>query len=186
VPAPRAEAPGLVAIADRALDPDGSVAAAACDALAASRRDPALRPAAEKLRRALLSGISARATKAAHALGAIRDAEAIPLLIQVLETSEPETARASADALAAITLQRLGPDARKWLNWWKENRGRGRAEWLFSGLTSPDRETRVAASVELSHAAPPPVAYSADLPPAEREKTARAWAGWWARSGHVL
>jgi hypothetical protein len=104
----------------------------------------------------------------------------------VLEASEPETARASADALAGITLQRLGPDARKWLNWWKENRGRGRAEWLFSGLTSAERETRVAASVELSLAAPPPVAYSADLPPAEREKAARAWAGWWARSGHVL
>jgi hypothetical protein len=140
----------------------------------------------EKLRRALLSGISARATRAARALGAVRDVEAIPLLIQVLEASEPETARASADALAAITLQRLGPDARKWLNWWKENRGRGRAEWLFSGLTSPDRETRVAASVELSHAAPPPVPYSADLPAGEREKAARAWAGWWARSGHVL
>jgi hypothetical protein len=145
-----------------------------------------MRAATERLRRALLSGISARATRAARAIGAIRDVEAIPLLIQVLETSEPETARASADALAGITLQRLGPDARKWLNWWKENRGRGRAEWLFSGLTSPDRETRVAASVELSLAAPPPVAYSADLPPAEREKAARAWAGWWARSGHVL
>ncbi len=104
----------------------------------------------------------------------------------MLETSEPETARLSADALAAITLQRLGPDARRWLGWWKENRGRGRAEWLFSGLTSADRETRVAASVELSSAAPPPVVYTPDLPSAEREKAARAWAGWWSRSGHVL
>ncbi len=83
-------------------------------------------------------------------------------------------------------MQRLGPDARRWLAWWKENRGRGRAEWLFSGLSSPDRDTRVAASVELSLAAPPPVAYSADMPAAEREKAARAWAGWWSRSGHIL
>jgi hypothetical protein len=181
-----AEPPSLTALADRALDADVQVAVAACEALAGRRRESAIRAANEKLRRALLSGISAKATKAARALGAIRDVEAIPLLIQVLETSEPETARASADALAAITLQRLGTDARKWLNWWKQNRGRGRAEWLFSGLTSADRETRVAASVELSLAAPPPVAYSADLPPAELEKTARAWAGWWARSGHVL
>jgi HEAT repeat protein len=180
------EPPSLAALADRALEPDGAAAAAACEALAGRRRDPAIRTATEKLRRALLSGISARATKAARALGAIRDVEAIPLLIQVLEASEPETARASADALAEITLQRLGPDARKWLNWWKENRGRGRAEWLFSGLTSADRDTRVAASVELTLAAPPPVAYSPDLPPAERERTARAWAGWWARSGLVV
>ncbi|HET8539176.1 MAG TPA: hypothetical protein VFL83_04830 [Anaeromyxobacter sp.] len=183
---PRSNSPSLQLLADRALESDGNAADAACAALADRRRDPGIRAANEKLRRALLSGISARATRAARALGAIRDMEAIPLLIQVLEASEPETARASADALAAITLQRLGTDARKWLGWWKENRGRGRAEWLFSGLTSADRETRMAASIELSLAAPPPVAYSADLPPAEREKAARAWAGWWARSGHVL
>jgi hypothetical protein len=145
-----------------------------------------VRAAAEKLRRALLSGLAVRAARAARAIGALRDQDAIPLLIQVLETSDPETAKAAADALAAITLQRLGPDARRWLAWWKENRGRGRAEWLFSALSSPDRELRVAASLELSHAAPPPVAYTADMPAPDREKAARAWAGWWARSGHVL
>jgi hypothetical protein len=178
--------PALGAVADRALESDLATADAACDTLAQRRRDPAVRQAAEKLRRALLSGISARARRAARALGAIRDVEAIPLLIQVLETSEPETAKAASDALAEITLQRLGTDARRWLGWWKENRGRGRAEWLFSGLTSPDREIRVTASVELSAAAAPPVAYSADLPPPERERIARLWAGWWARSGLVL
>jgi hypothetical protein len=178
--------PSPAALADRALEPDEGVAAAARDSLAAQRRERSIRPANEKLRRALLSGISGRTARAARAIGAIRDVEAIPLLIQVLETSEPETANAAADALALITLQRLGPDARRWLGWWKENRGRGRAEWLFSGLTSPDRETRLAAVAELSLASPPPVEYSADLPPADRERLARAWAGWWARSGHVL
>jgi hypothetical protein len=173
------------ALADRALDLDPAVSGTACAALGSLRRDPAARQASEKLRRALLSGISARATRAALALAALRDVDAIPLLIQALE-SDPETAAAAADALAAITLQRLGPDARKWLAWWKENRGRGRADWLFSGLTHPDRDTRVAASLELSQAAPPPVAYTADMPAPDRERAARAWAGWWARSGHVL
>ncbi len=176
----------LAGLADRALDADADAAAAACAALGNRRRDPAVRQAAEKLRRALLSGLSTRAGRAARALGALRDGESIPLLIQVLETSDPDTATAAADALAAITLQRLGPDARKWLTWWKQNRGHGRAEWLFTGLTSPDRDVRVAASLELSHAAPPPVAYTADMPAADRDKAARAWAGWWARSGHVL
>jgi hypothetical protein len=180
------EPPSLSALAERALDADDAIALEACDALARQRRAPGMRPAHERLRRALLSGISLRSRKAARALGAVRDAEAIPLLIQVLETSEPETATAAADALAAVTLHRLGPDARRWLAWWKVNRGRGRAEWLFAGLTSPERETRLAASAELSMAAPPPVAYSADLPPAEREQAARAWAVWWARSGLVV
>jgi hypothetical protein len=185
-PAPAPPPPSLTALADRALDPDEATAQAARDALAERRRDPGMRPAHEKLRRALLSGISARTRRAARAIGTIRDVEAVPLLIQALETSEPEAASAAADALALITLQRLGPEARKWLAWWKENRGRGRADWLFSGLTSPDRETRAAAFAELSLAAPPPVEYSPDLPPAERERLARAWAGWWSRSGHVL
>jgi hypothetical protein len=184
--APPPDPGSLAALADRALDADPEVAATACAALGSRRRDPALRPAADKLRRALLSGIAARAQRAARGLAALRDPEAIPLLIQVLETSDPETASAAAAALSAVTLQRLGPDARRWLAWWKENRGRGRAQWLFAALTSPERELRVAASLELSQAAPSPVVYTADMPAPEREKAARTWAGWWARSGHVL
>ena len=188
-PAPEPERhppPSPGALADLALSPDASIASAACGALAARRGEPEARHATERLRRALLSGISSRTAGAARALGAIRDVEAVPLLVQALEASDATAAQAAAEALAAITLQRLGTDARRWLAWWKQNRGRGRADWLFSGLTSPDRETRVAAAVELSSAAPPPVAYSADLPPAEREEAARAWATWWARSGQVL
>jgi hypothetical protein len=174
------------ALADAALDGDAGVAAAGVAALDARRRDPAIRPLAERLRRALLSGVPARAACAARALGALRDAEAIPLLVQLLEAVDRRAVDAAAEALAAITLQRLGADARGWLAWWKEHRGRGRAEWLFSGLTSADREVRVAAAAELVSAATPPVAYSPDAPAADRESAARAWAGWWARSGRIL
>jgi HEAT repeat protein len=173
-------------IADRVLDADPRVVAAAVAALGRHRRDPRMRQVPEKLRRALLSGVAARVTGAARALGALRDVEAIPLLVQVLESSDRVPAEAAAGALAQITLQRLGTDARRWLAWWKQNRGRGRAEWLFSGLTSVDRQVRVAAAEELARAAPPPVDYSADAPPEAREGAARAWAGWWSRSGRVL
>jgi len=120
--------PSPGALADLALSPDPAVAESARHALSARRRDPEARQALDRLRRALLSGISARTASAARALGAIRDVEAVPLLVQVLETSDPPAARAAADALADVTLQRLGPDARRWLAWWKENRGRGRAD----------------------------------------------------------
>ena len=176
----------FAALADRAFDPDPRVAAAAVEGLAQHRRAAEMRPVAEKLRRALLSGIADRPVRAARALGALRDVDAIPLLIQVLEASDPAAAEAAAEALAAVTLQRLGADARRWLAWWKENRGRGRAEWIFTGLTSPDRGVRAAAAAELRAAAPAPVEYSEDLPPDARERAARAWAGWWARSGKVL
>jgi hypothetical protein len=181
-----AEATAFGPLADRALDPDPRVAAAAAEALARNRNHPAMRGVPDRLRRALLSGVTARVTGAARALGSLRDVEAIPLLIQVLETSTGADAAAAAEALSRITLQRIGPDPRRWLAWWKENRGRGRAEWLFSGLTSSDRVVRAAAAAELSEAAPSPVQYSPDAPAAEREAAARAWAGWWSRSGRVL
>jgi HEAT repeat protein len=181
-----AEASSYVALADRAFDPDPAVSRAAVAALAAHRRDPKMRPVPERLRRALLSGVADKPVRAARAIGALRDVESIPGLIQVLESGDPAAAEAAADALARITLQRLGTDARRWLSWWKQNRGRGRADWLFSGLASEDRAVRAAAAEELGEAGDSPVAYSPDLPAGEREKAARAWASWWARSGRVL
>jgi hypothetical protein len=176
----------LVPLADRCLDPDAAVAEAAREALAAHRGTPAMRPIPERLRRALASGLGARASAAARALATLRDVESIPNLIQALEGTDPPTAAAASAALAAITLQRHGTAARKWLLWWKENRGRGRADWLFGGLTAEDREVRAAAAAELARVAPAPVAYSPDLATAEREQAARAWAGWFTRSGYRL
>ncbi len=176
----------LSALADRCLDPAPAVAEAAREALAAHRGSPAMRPIPERLRRALASGLSTRAAPAARALSALRDAESIPSLIQALEGGDPATAAAAAEALAAITLQRHGTAARHWLLWWKENRGRGRAEWLFGGLTAEDREVRAAAAAELARIAPPPVTYSPDQAAAEREQSARAWASWFTRSGYRL
>ena len=181
-----AEPSSYAALAERVFDPDSSVRRAARAALAAHRRDPKMRPIPEKLRRALLSGVGERPAQAARALGGLRDVESIPSLIQVLETSDAAGAEAAATALTHLTLQRLGTSPQRWLSWWKENRGRGRADWLFSGLASEDRDVRMAAAEELGEGGAPPVAYSPDLPPGEREKAARAWASWWARSGKVL
>jgi MshEN domain len=173
-------------LADRALDADPAVAADAHAALAALPRSPRRRLALEKLRRALVSSAPPLAARAAKALGAVREGDAIPLLVQALDAGSAETARAAAAALEAITLQRLGADAQAWVAWWKENRGRRRADWLLAALTSEDRETRAAAAAELTQIAPAPIPYSADLPPAQRDTAARAWAEAWARSGHVL
>jgi HEAT repeat protein len=176
----------MAPLADRCLDPDAAVAEAARVALVAHRGTPAMRPIPERLRRALASGLSARAAPAARALAALRDAESIPSLIRALDGTDQGTVAAVAEALADITMQRHGTSSRQWLLWWKENRGRGRAEWLFGGLTAEDREVRAAAAAELSRVAPPPVGYSPDMTAAEREPAARAWAGWFTRSGHQI
>jgi len=174
----------LAPLAERCLDTHGLVAEAARRALAPHRLEAALKQPLEKLRRALLSGLADRSAAAARAIGALRDAESIPLLIQALEGSDAVTAGATADALAAITMQKLGPAPRAWLLWWKQNRGRSRREWLFGALTADERELRLQAAAELREAAPSPVNYSADLPVAERQEAARAWAAWFERNGY--
>ncbi len=170
------------ALADRVFDPDPRVAAAARNELGSLRRQPDFRPLAEKLRRALASPMVERAASAAQALGALRDVEAIPVLVERLE-AEGAVAEAAAEALWRITLQRLGASPRRWASWWKAHQTTPRAGWLFAALTGESREARQAAAEDLRAAGPPPVPYSADAPPAERESAAQAWAAWWKKEG---
>ena len=151
-----AEPAAFALLADRALDADPRVAAAAADALARNRAPPG-RCAACRIGSAARSSpawLAARAAGAARALGALRDVEAIPLLIQVLETSSgaaaeaaPRRSRASRCSGSARTPGAGSPGGRR-------TAAAGRAEWLFSALTSRDRELRAAAAAELSEAAP--------------------------------
>jgi len=163
------------ALAERVYDADPLVAAAARGVLTAARRQPELTPILEALRRALVAS-PAWAVQTAQILGQLKDVESIPPLIQLLDGGGVEAAAAAADALAQITLCRLGESARSWLAWWKEKRALPRWRWLLDALEDPDRDLRIAAAEELRLAAPPPVPYLADAPPAERARAAKAWA----------
>jgi hypothetical protein len=170
-------------IVDLLLSPELELAAAAREAIGAARGAPSMKPVPERLRRGLLTGVGERPVLAAQALGALRDVASIPTLIQSFESGSPELTQAAAEALATVTLQRLGPNPQRWLKWWKENRGRTRDEWLFGALTALDRDLRVLASDDLRAAAEPPLAYDPDAPPADLAATARAWWAWWSTRG---
>jgi HEAT repeat protein len=175
-----------LALADRVFDSHPRVSSAARKALAALRGRADLMPAAEKLRRALLSEIPERSSSAAAGLAELRDTGAIPLLIQVLESPSSGRVASASQALTAITLQRHGTSARRWLAWWKDNRGRPRARWLLDALHHPELEVRAAAAAELRVAGPPPVPYEPDAPEPERDRAATAWTVLWERSGFVV
>jgi HEAT repeat protein len=181
-----ADPAAIAGLAERVFDPDPRVAAAARGASAALRREPQMRPVVEGLRQALVSASPERAAQAARALARLGDAEAVPLLIQLLEAGDRAADGAAAEALTRITMQRLGESPGRWLGWWHENRGAPRASWLFAALSDPDREVRAAAAEELRAAGLPPVAYIADAPLAEREQAARAWAAWWESTGMTI
>jgi HEAT repeat protein len=104
-------------LADAALALDGAPGEAAVAALVALRKHPDFRPALARLRKALLGPVPAAAARASSALGRLGDAEAVPLLVQVLDTAEPVHGAASA-ALETLTgLRAAGPAG--WLAWWK-------------------------------------------------------------------
>jgi HEAT repeat protein len=175
----------LPAIAACAHDEDPRVASEAAHALAAARGAPELAPIVADLRRALTSGRTAKAARAARALARLGDADAVPLLIQLLDAGG-ELPGVAADALTAITLQRLGHDSTPWIAWWREWRAAPRSSWLFQALTGPDEDLRRTAATELRRAGEPPEPYDADGPAPEREKAARAWARWWRDEGLAL
>jgi HEAT repeat protein len=175
----------LARLAARIQDDDPQVAAEAREALVAARGTPALPPVVADLRRALASGRPARSIPAARALGRLGDADSVPLLIQLLDQGG-EVAVASADALSRITLQRLGPDPKGWIAWWREWRAAPRSSWLLQALEGPDRDLRQLAADELRAAGEPPVPYQVDAPEPERRRAARAWADWWREEGLAL
>jgi hypothetical protein len=167
-------------LAETALDPDRELAAAALAALVGVRHHPDFLPVLEWLRRELAVAEADRPARAAHALGALGDAEAIPLLVQTLETPGP-VAEASARALTILTARQFGHDTAAWISWWKAHRSARRSDWLFESLVDPDPEVRSAAATALRLAASPrpPLNYRADASPRERENVARAWRAWW-------
>jgi HEAT repeat protein len=117
-----ADPAGFLPLADAALDVDRGARDGALAALAQQRSHPDFRPVLERLRRSLVTGEGDRRARAARALGALGDEEAIPLLVQALDGAEPVHGAAEA-ALEALT-GASGAGAEGWLGWWRERRGR--------------------------------------------------------------
>ena len=175
----------IPAIAALVQDEDPAVANEAALALAAARGTPALAPTVAEIRRSLASGRPVKAARAARALSRLGDADSVPVLIQLLDGGG-DLATAAAEALSAITLQRLGRDSIHWITWWREWRAAPRSSWLFQALGSPDLDLRRRAAAELRRAGEPPEPYDPEGPEAERQRAARTWAAWWREEGLAL
>jgi len=119
---------------------------------------------------------------AAYLCGLFRDVSAIPLLIEILERRERNLIDIAQDALAEITKQQLGPQARKWRAWLEKNQGRSRILWLIDGLSARDEAIRRSAAEELRAVTGQDFGFEADGPRRRREEARQKWLDWWARS----
>jgi hypothetical protein len=186
------EIPGpasAAAVVPGLLDQDGEIRSAALDAGRLLQAD-------EDSRRALYQGLGDLAgnsgepiparRRAVEALASLREPQAVPLLIRLLEEGTDEIAGSVHGALFVITRQDFGRDARRWRDWWKRNQVRHRLEWLIDSLTHELAEVRKPAGEELKRLSKEYFGYYDDLPRKERARVQKRYRHWWDTKGRAL
>lgn len=171
----------------RVFDDDGKVAALALDVLALVRSYEDEMAEVLQLLRATARVPrypAERRARAAHALGELRDVEALDLLVALLEAHEDVLAEAAHGALVTLTRQDFGMDPDRWDPWIETNKPRHRIEWLIDGLLHADEELRRAAGEELKHLTQEYYGYHPALPKRDREVAQRKYRRWWEAEGH--
>src|SRR5690606_5190619 len=141
-----------VAVARRLVDDHQDVRRAALAAARMLQRDPLARAAIREYL-ADLARDRSRPNEVRHAaleaLSDVRDADAVPVMIHVLEDPNRELVKSARWGLTVLTRTDLGDKPQDWEKWWRKNASRHRIEWLIDALMHDDAEIRRAAGDEL-------------------------------------
>lgn len=111
----------------------------------------------------------------------MRESEAIPTLLQLLQHPSSALARSAQWALSVLTRQDFGTDSLAWRNFWQKHRDEPRTEWLILALDHEKTELRRAAIEELSALTGTDFGYHESLPSEERREIQTLIRTWWAR-----
>jgi hypothetical protein len=122
---------------------------------------------------------------AIRALGQLRDARSLDLLIDLLTLSEAGHVNEAHTSLVVLTRHDFGDAQRRWVQWADKNRGRHRIEWLIDALTEADEEFRTAASDELKSITQEYYGYHPKLGKREREIAQKKYRAWWQSEGRA-
>jgi len=118
---------------------------------------------------------------AISALAELRDAQAVPSLILLLDSPHEAVGAAAHAALRTLTCEDLGKRAKRWKTWWENAAKQHRAEWLFQGLAHKEPELRLLASQEMQALSGEYFGYHFDLPEREREEARQRFMAWWRK-----
>ncbi|MCB9595607.1 MAG: hypothetical protein H6719_22995 [Sandaracinaceae bacterium] len=136
-------------LAARLQDDVPLVRQAAMGALRAS----ALLPEARRLRAELIGTVEDTQLKAqwrkkaAWMIGQLRDAEAVPRLIELL--GDDDVSEVCRETLVLLVGRDVGRFRFRWRSWYKSHGEEGRARWLIAALDQPDQERRAVVAEEL-------------------------------------
>lgn len=174
------------AIAERLLDDSTDVRRAALASARRARKDVltrrTLRTQMEEMCREVGLGPESRAA-AIEALADIREHEATPTLLQLLDDGDSSVVRSARWALSVLTRQDFGTDNDSWRRFWRENRDVDRVEWLISSLDHEQRDLRRAAGEELKGLSGKDFGFNEDLGEPERRIAQAEFRRWWKNEG---
>ena len=159
--------PGLLR---RVFDDDPALAGLATDALGAMRSDPGYDAALERLRDLSRRGNDDERRAAVRALGALRDAGGLSVLIDLLPVRPRDIAEEARAALVEITRQDFGLAERRWRAWLADHGDEPRHHWLLEALLHRELGLRQAAADDLADDGVGLFGYRADAPVSEREE----------------
>jgi hypothetical protein len=170
----------------RLFDADDEVAALAMQLLRKHRRFQ--REYQEALDRVRSTARSPRMEErqrvlALKALGELRDARSLRVLLQFLDQGPPRLSKTAHESLVLLTRQDFGDASKRWQPWVAENGSRHRIEWLIEALLHVDEEMRRAAGDELKQLTQEYYGYHPSLPRREREIAQKKYRAWWETEG---
>jgi hypothetical protein len=175
----------LDGLATRAFDSDGDVRAISMRVLETYSRSTHYSARISAIREQLSSNNQTRQIHAARAVGTLRDVNAVPALIELLEATEKRVRDIGLEGLCSITGQQLGSRSARWRAWWEANKELHRVEWIIGALSHKDSGVRGWASVELRRITGQPYALPVEGSKRERDQVIRQWVEWWARQGRA-
>ncbi|AKF09042.1 General secretion pathway protein E [Sandaracinus amylolyticus] len=176
----------VAALADRVFDDDDGVRAAALEILPRFRSFKAewVETLAQLRRAAKIRGRDPeKRRRAARALGALRDAGSVRLLIELLDDEDQDLADVAHRALVEIACEDMGTAARRWMPWLQKNERRHRIEWLIDALSHSDESIRTAAGDELKSLTQQYYGFHPAATRKEREVAQQKYRRWWEEEG---
>jgi hypothetical protein len=177
---------GLIdALAGRLYDDDEAIRKLAAESLLKHRGLPEMVDALTVLRRtARIRGKdTTKRLRAIAGLGAIRDAGALRLLVDLLADDEGPVVHAAHLSLVALTCEDLGAGQRKWAAWADRNESRHRIEWLIDALTHGDETLRAAAGEDLKSLTQQYFGFHPAAGKKDREVVQQKYRAWWDAQG---
>ena len=170
--------PALEALARRLYDTEPRNRFLAADALRSYTREPGYARILQSLREQLKVPVYEVQVTTVQVLGQLRDPRAVPSLIPLVVSPQPELASAAASALAVICAQAHGRDVARWAEWWQASYNHPRESWLVASLRHQSPHVQRIAFSELQLLTGYSGGFDPNAPAEVREPVIRVWEKW--------